>query len=263
VPAELIESELFGHEKGSFTGAASKHLGKFEQADRGTLFLDEIGDMPLPMQAKLLRVLEEGEIERVGGEKPTKVDVRVIAATHRNLEQLVREGQFRPDLFHRIFVFPITMPPLRDRHEDIPTLIEHFAAQVSKQNGWKPMRFSPEAVAVLQSYPWPGNVRELRNLVERLMLLATGNEVDSECVRVALPQMQTAGSVPQATATGTGTLGSRVSEFERSTILAELERQKHHITNTARALGLERSYLYKKCQQLGIELRSARQGGGS
>jgi two-component system nitrogen regulation response regulator NtrX len=263
VPAELIESELFGHEKGSFTGAASKHLGKFEQANGGTLFLDEIGDMPLPMQAKLLRVLEEGEIERVGGEKPIKVDVRVIAATHRNLEQLVPGGQFRQDLFHRIFVFPITMPPLRERREDIPTLIEHFALQVSNQNGWKPMCFAPEAVELLQSYSWPGNVRELRNIVERLMLLATADEVDAECVQITLPQMQTGNSEPQLMTTGSGTLGTRVSEFERSTILAELERQKHHITNTARALGLERSYLYKKCQQLGIELRSARQGGSS
>jgi two-component system nitrogen regulation response regulator NtrX len=262
VPPELIESELFGHEKGSFTGAASKHVGKFEQADNGSLFLDEIGDMPLPMQAKLLRVLEEGEIERVGGEKPIKVDVRVIAATHRNLEQLARDGQFRQDLFHRIFVFPITMPPLRERREDIPTLIEHFAAQVSNQNGWKPMHFSSEAVELLQSHLWPGNVRELRNMVERLMLLA-GEEVDAECVRMALPVMQTGHSETQQMTTGTGTLGTRVSEFERSTILAELERQKHHITNTARALGLERSYLYKKCQQLGIELRSARQGGSS
>ena len=261
VPAELIESELFGHEKGSFTGAAAKHLGKFEQADKGTLFLDEIGDMPLPMQAKLLRVLEEGEIERVGGEKPIKVDVRVIAATHRNLEELVKEGQFRQDLFHRIFVFPITMPPLRERCEDIVTLVEHFAAQVSNQNGWKPMRFSAGAMERLKAYPWPGNVRELRNLVERLMLLATGDEVDEECVELALPRTQAGGAEVTMSNAGSGTLASRVGDFERSTILAELERNKHHITNTARALGLERSYLYKKCQQLGIELRSARQGG--
>jgi two-component system, NtrC family, nitrogen regulation response regulator NtrX len=263
VPAELIESELFGHEKGSFTGATSKHVGKFEQANRGTLFLDEIGDMPLPMQAKLLRVLEEGEIERIGGDKPIKVNVRVVAATHRNLEELVREGQFRQDLFHRIFVFPITMPALRERREDIPMLIEHFAAQVSNQNAWKPMNFTAEAIELLQGHSWPGNVRELRNLVERLMLLATGEEVDGESVRCALPRSQSERSEPLVSHPASGTLGNRVSEFERREILAELERQKHHITNTARALGLERSYLYKKCQQLGIELRAARQGGSS
>src|SRR5438034_4009010 len=137
VPAELIESELFGHEKGSFTGAASRHIGKFEQAEHGTLFLDEIGDMPLPMQAKLLRVLEEGEVERIGGAKPVTVDVRVMVATHRNLEALVRDGKFRQDLFHRVFVFPLSLPPLRERRDDIPVLIEHFAVQLCAQNNWK------------------------------------------------------------------------------------------------------------------------------
>jgi two-component system, NtrC family, nitrogen regulation response regulator NtrX len=260
VPAELIESELFGHEKGSFTGAAGKHVGKFEQADHGTLFLDEIGDMPLPMQAKLLRALEEGVIERVGGEKPTKVDVRVVVATHRNLEQLVAEGRFRQDLFHRIFVFPLTMPPLRERREDIPGLIEHFSRQVSNQNGWKPMHFSPEAISLLQSFSWPGNVRELRNAVERLMLLASNGGVDADTVRETLPGPGDQEFVVRSGARsgGSGTLSQRVTQFERDEILAELERQKHHITNTAKALGFERSYLYKKCQQLGIELRSAR-----
>src|SRR6266568_4466788 len=170
VPAELIESELFGHEKGSFTGAAARHIGKFEQAHRGTLFLDEIGDMPQPMQAKLLRVLEEGEVERVGGDHTTKVDVRVLVATHRNLEELVKQGSFRQDLFHRIFVFPLTLPALRDRREDIPLLVEHFARQISAHNGWKATSFSPEAIELLQQYSWPGNIRELRNVVERLLL---------------------------------------------------------------------------------------------
>src|SRR5580765_5910782 len=142
VPAELIESELFGHEKGSFTGAASRHIGKFEQAHRGTLFLDEIGDMPVAMQAKLLRVLEEGEVERIGSDKPTKVDVRVVVATHRNLEQLVDSGGFRRDLYHRVMVFPMELPPLRRRCEDLPALVKHFADQVSVQNGWKPVPFS-------------------------------------------------------------------------------------------------------------------------
>src|ERR1700734_4038117 len=152
VPAELIESELFGHEKGSFTGSAGRHIGKFEQADRGTIFLDEIGDMPLHMQAKLLRVLEEGEVERIGGDKPVAVDVRVLVATHRDLEARVREEKFRQDLFHRIYVFPLVLPPLRERREDIPARAGHFAAQVGAQNGWKPVPFSHEAMAALQSH---------------------------------------------------------------------------------------------------------------
>src|ERR1700686_690115 len=150
VPAELIESELFGHEKGSFTGAASRHTGKFEQAHRGTLFLDEIGDMPAVMQAKLLRVLEEGEIERVGGSGTVRVDVRVVVATHRNLEEQVRAGTFRQDLFHRIYVFPIVLPPLRERPGDIPALVEHFTQQISQINGWRPKIFTPAAVQELE-----------------------------------------------------------------------------------------------------------------
>jgi len=256
VPAELIESELFGHEKGAFTGAGARHLGKFEQANRGTLFLDEIGDMPLPMQAKLLRVLEQGEIERVGGSGPIAVDVRVIVATHHDLEQLVREGRFRQDLFHRIYVFPLTLPPLRERREEIPGLVEHFAHRVAEQNGWKPMSFSAEAIADLERYSWPGNVRELRNVVERLMLLAASSEVDATTVRLALPGGAGAAGAPAAAAGGS--LSERADAFERATILAELERQRHHITNTAKALGLERSHLYKKCQQLGIDLSAAK-----
>jgi DNA-binding NtrC family response regulator len=256
VPAELIESELFGHEKGSFTGAAQRHIGKFEQAHRGTLFLDEIGDMPLAMQAKLLRVLEEGEVERVGGDKSIPVDVRVVIATHRNLEDLVKEGKFRQDLFHRVYVFPLVLPPLRTRKEDIPVLLKHFATQVCQQNGWKPIPFTPEAIESLQRYSWPGNVREMRNVVERLLLLAVSGEVDRATVELALPEAQ-----PPQSSSGeplVGPLSSRVAQFEREAILAELQRQQHHITNTAKALGLERSHLYKKCQQLGIDMRAAR-----
>jgi len=252
IPAELIESELFGHEKGSFTGAAQRHSGKFEQAHRGTLFLDEIGDMPLAMQAKLLRVLEEGEVERIGGSKAISVDVRILVATHRDLEALVREGTFRQDLFHRVHVFPILLPPLRDRREDIPPLIDHFAHQVCAQNGWKAVSFTADAVVRLQEYTWPGNIRELRNMVERLLLLATDG-VDRKVVDLALPA-SAAGSGARAQGQ-TGLLAERVADFERETILAELERNSRHITNTAKALGLERSYLYKKCQQLGIDLR--------
>ncbi len=276
VPAELIESELFGHEKGAFTGATGRHVGKFEQAGGGTLFLDEIGDMPLPMQAKLLRVLEEGEVERVGGDRPIAVDARVVVATHRNLEEMVRQNAFRPDLFHRIYVFPIALPPLRERGEDIPVLARHFSRQVSAQNGWKEKTFSAGALDELARYAWPGNVRELRNVVERLLLIAAGEEITADDAHQALPSSGSPpyGSSPRAfTANGaaengaaaprsapasSGTLAERVEAFERATILEELRRQNHHMTNVAKALGLERSHLYKKCQQLGIDLRAVR-----
>jgi two-component system, NtrC family, nitrogen regulation response regulator NtrX len=259
VPAELIESELFGHEKGSFTGAASRHLGKFEQAEHGTIFLDEIGDMPLSMQAKLLRVLEEGEIERIGGDKPISVDVRVLVATHRNLDTLVRDGRFRQDLFHRIYVFPLVLPPLRQRREDIAALIQHFSQQVCSQNNWKPIPFTADAIQELQAHSWPGNVRELRNAVERVMLLATDGVVDLDTVRLAVPKFVG----EQALATGSGPLAERVQGFEREAILAELKRNHHHITNAAKALGLERSHLYKKAEMLGIDLRALRQESGA
>ncbi len=260
VPAELIESELFGHEKGAFTGAAVRHTGKFEQAEGGTLFLDEIGDMPLAMQAKLLRVLEEGEIERVGGERPVKVNVRVIVATHRNLEDLVKKNEFRADLFHRVFVFPLHLPPLRERLEDFPALVAHFARQVAKQNGWKEKPSSDDAIAALRRYSWPGNVRELRNIVERLVLLSSEDAISENDVRLALPAGEaliatTSSNVPNA---GQGTLDERTQAFEREVLLAEIRRHNFHMTNVARVLGLERSHLYKKCQQLGIDLQSLR-----
>ena len=259
VPAELVESELFGHEKGAFTGAGTRHAGKFEQAERGTLFLDEIGDMPLPMQAKLLRVLEQNEIERVGGEKPIAVDVRVVVATHRRLEALVQEGKFRQDLYHRIYVYPLALPALRERREDIPALVEHFARQICEQNGWKTIPVSADAIELLQSYSWPGNVRELRNVVERLLLLATDNHLDAAVVRAALPDLG-AGVSPELSSSS-GPLAQRVEGFERAAILAELKAQQYHITRTAEALGLERSHLYKKCQQLGIDLQALRKQG--
>jgi len=255
VPAELIESELFGHEKGSFTGAAGRHAGKFEQAEHGTIFLDEIGDMPLHMQAKLLRVLEENEVERIGGDRPIRVDVRVLVATHRDLDAQVKEHKFRQDLFHRIYVFPLTLPPLRERREDIATLVGHFAAQVTAQNGWKPVPFTAEAIDALQAHAWPGNVRELRNMVERLMLLAPDDEVDLATVRLAMPQDS---SGPSTAIPDSGPLADRVQTFEREVILAELKRSQYNVTSTARALHLERSHLYKKAEQLGIDLRTIR-----
>ena len=253
VPSELIESELFGHEKGSFTGAAARHLGKFEQAHSGTLFLDEIGDMPPAMQSKLLRLLQEGELERIGGERPIVVNTRVIVATHRDLEALVRKGTFREDLYHRIFVFPIVLPPLRERVEDIPPLAEHFAAIVAEQNGWKPRGFTPEAVEQLVRYAWPGNVRELRNVIERLLLL-TDDAVDAATTRQVLAGRHTGGGG----GSDVGTLADRVSAFEREALLGELQAHGYNVAETARALGLERSHFYKKCQQLGIDVKAER-----
>jgi DNA-binding NtrC family response regulator len=263
VPAELIESELFGHEKGAFTGAAAKHAGKFEQADGGTLFLDEIGDMPVAMQAKLLRVLEEGEVERVGGDKPIRVNVRVLLATHRNLEELVKHNAFRRDLFHRVYVFPLALPALRERPEDFPALVGHFARQVAAQNGWKEKNFADDAIAELRRYSWPGNVRELRNVVERLVLLAGEGAVSAADVRMVLAgagggAAERVGGAGVASAESSGTLANRTEAFEREVLLAEIRRHNFHMTNVARALGLERSHLYKKCQQLGIDLQSLR-----
>ena len=262
VPAELIESELFGHEKGAFTGAAVKHLGKFEQADGGTLFLDEIGDMPVVMQAKLLRVLEEGEVERVGGDKPIRVNVRVLVATHRNLEDLVKQNAFRSDLFHRIYVFPLLLPPLRERLEDFPVLVAHFARHVAAQNGWKEKLFAEDAIGELKHYTWPGNVRELRNIVERLVLLAVRESVTSADVRLVLPASADFAAKDDAaggsSSTSSGTLAERTELFEREVLLSEIRRHNFHMTNVARALGLERSHLYKKCQQLGIDLQALR-----
>ena len=260
VPAELIESELFGHEKGAFTGAAAKHLGKFEQAEGGTLFLDEIGDMPVSMQAKLLRVLEEGEVERVGGDKPIRVNVRVLVATHRNLDDLVKQNAFRPDLFHRIYVFPLVLPPLRERPEDFSELAAHFARQVAAQNGWKEKLFGADAIAEMKRYAWPGNVRELRNVVERVVLLSAGDSITAAEVRLVLPGGDSeANSVGIADAsTTTGTLAERTEAFEKEVLLIEIKRHNFHMTNVARALGLERSHLYKKCQQLGIDLQTLR-----
>ncbi len=261
VPAELIESELFGHEKGSFTGAVSARVGKIAQADGGTLFLDEIGDMPLAMQAKLLRVLEQDEVERIGGEKPIRVDVRVIAATHRDLSAAVKAGTFREDLYHRIFVFPIQLPPVRERREDIPALVHHFATLVSEQNGWRPVRFDEAALNQLSQMAWPGNVRELRNAVERMLLFAEDGVVSSAIVDTCSTP-SSAPSERHGNASG-GTLAEQMQQREREIIIAAIKRNKHHISNTARELGVERSHLYKKCQQLGIDLRRDSDGAAS
>jgi DNA-binding NtrC family response regulator len=206
-------------------------------------------------------VLEEGEVERVGGDKPIRVNVRVLVATHRNLEELVKQNAFRRDLFHRVYVFPLMLPPLRDRPEDFPELAAHFARQVAAQNGWKEKAFAADAIAELRRYAWPGNVRELRNVVERLVLLSAEAAITAADVRLVLPVEDFGGISAVSTASGaqaTGTLAERTETFEKEVLLAEIKRHNFHMTNVARALGLERSHLYKKCQQLGIDLQSLR-----
>jgi DNA-binding NtrC family response regulator len=212
----------------------------------------------------LLRVLEEGEVERVGGDKPIRVNVRVLVATHRNLEDLVKQNAFRRDLFHRIYVFPLNLPPLRERLEDFPVLVEHFARQVASQIGWKEKVFAKDAIDELRRYGWPGNIRELRNVVERLVLLAGEEPIGAADVRLILPvsanssTSENGNAEPVATSLGSGTLAERTEQFEREVLLAEIRRQNFHMTNVARSMGLERSHLYKKCQQLGIDLASMR-----
>jgi DNA-binding NtrC family response regulator len=249
VPADLIESELFGHERGAFTGAVAARRGKFEQADGGTLLLDEVGDMPAAMQAKVLRVLQEGEFERVGGHQTLKVDVRVVAATNKDLEAEVKAGRFREDLYYRLNVVPIPAPPLRARREDVPELAARFLAEACERNGRRPMRLSREAVLALQGHDWPGNVRELRNLVERLAILSDGPEIGAEEVAAVLPGARK----PRADRFRAGaSFHDLVEEAEREIILGALDAHGDNVSDTARALGLERSHLYKKMRALGV-----------
>jgi two-component system nitrogen regulation response regulator NtrX len=252
VPAELVESELFGHERGAFTGAADRRRGRFEQADGGTLFLDEIGDMPAAMQAKLLRVLEGGRFARIGGGTEIAVNVRVISATNRDIESLLREGRFREDLLYRLNTLSIATPPLRARADDIPALCAHFAAAACRRNRWRPRAFSAEALRALAQQPWKGNVRELRNVVERVLILAQGDTIELEDVRSALP---TPGPRAAPAVPTDGPLHSLVEDFERAVIRERLRQLGGHMTNAARSLDLERSHLYKKCKQLGIDVR--------
>ncbi len=249
VPADLIESELFGHEKGAFTGAVAARRGKFELADRGTLLLDEVGDMPPAMQAKVLRVLQEGELERVGGHATVRCDVRVLAATNKDLSAEIAAGRFREDLYYRLAVVPIHVPPLRERREDVPELAARFLAEACARNGRRPMALTREAVATLQAHDYPGNVRELKNLVERIAILCDGPEVGAEAVAAILPGARR----PRAERYREGVpLRDLLEEAEREIVLAALERHGDHVSDAARALGLERSHLYKKMRALGI-----------
>jgi DNA-binding NtrC family response regulator len=253
IPSELIESELFGHEKGAFTGATQQRRGKFELADGGTLFLDEVGDMNPNAQAKVLRVLQENELERVGGGETIKVDVRVVAATNKDLQAEIAAGRFREDLYYRLAVVPIELPPLRARREDIPTLVEHFIEQVCADNDRRKKKVASGAMTLVMQHEWPGNVRELKNVVERLAILTGDAEVITEAdVGDALPRVK---AVKSEFARGTP-FKDLVAAAERDIIVAALEANDHHVSNTARELQLERSHLYKKMRALGIDHRA-------
>lgn len=250
IPEDLIESELFGHEKGAFTGATASREGKFQLADRGTLFLDEVGDMSLKVQAKVLRVLQEGEFERVGGTKTQRVDVRVLAATNKNLEEEVRRGNFREDLWYRLNVVPLVMPALRERRADIPVLIEHFTALYCAENGFKRKHFTPETLEKLTQYHWPGNIRELRNTIERLVIMTPGDTISPADLPMSL-------QASHATAGPRFPIGTSLEEVrkqvERDYITACLQSAEGNMSRAAQMLGLERSHLYKKMKALGLE----------
>ncbi len=250
IPSELIESELFGHMKGRFTGAFADRAGKFELADGGTLFLDEIGDMSLSAQSKVLRVLQEGIVNRIGAARSVQVDVRVLAATNKNLEEEIEDGRFREDLFYRLNVVPIAVPPLRERLEDVPALVEHFVSTLSVGTGVAARPVTPEAIRALQRRSWPGNVRELRNAVERLLILAVGKQITAGDVERLLPSPEGLGSPDLAPETGrTGSFEDFRQDAERAFLLVKLRERNWNVAETARALDMPRSNLYKKIER--------------
>jgi two-component system nitrogen regulation response regulator NtrX len=248
IPSELIESELFGHMKGSFTGAVEDRAGKFELADGGTLFLDEIGDMSLAAQAKVLRALQEGIITRVGGAKPIKVDVRVLAATNKDLEEEIKGGRFREDLFYRLNVIPLHVPPLRERREDIPMLVQHFVETIAKESALKPRQFTDEAVARLQRMDWPGNVRELRNTIERLLILSGGGAITGDDVELLVGGHMKGGGL-SSDLLGCTTFSEFKEAAERAFIIQKLRENDWNVSETARLLDMPRSNLYKKIER--------------
>jgi len=247
IPEELIESELFGHRKGSFTGASEDKAGKFQKADGGTLFLDEVGDMSLKTQSKVLRALEEQRVEPIGSSEMAAVDVRVIAATNKKLEDEISRNAFREDLFYRLNVIPFTVPPLRDRTEDIPILARHFLAEFNRAYGKKPKELTPAAMEVLLRYPWPGNVRELKNLIERLVIMSPAQHIEPQHLPPEV--FRDAGRGPQHPY---ATLQEARSAYEREFILRKLEENQWNMTKAATAIGLERTHLYRKMKSLGI-----------
>ncbi len=253
IPEELIESELFGHVKGAFTGATEKKLGKFELADRGTIFLDEIGDMSLKTQAKVLRVLEEGEVQKVGSSRIERVDVRVIAATNKDLKKEIEQGNFREDLYFRLNVVPLTSPALRDKKEDIPMLVEYFCRNFAEDNNFRMKSFTPEALETMKRYPWNGNVRELKNVVERVLIMSEGDKIDKK----DLPQeLRGESSLYLPEASRVNNLKEYRDLAEKEFILAKLEENDWNISQTAREIDTPRSNLYKKLEQYGIKIKA-------
>jgi two-component system nitrogen regulation response regulator NtrX len=258
IPSELIESELFGHMKGSFTGAFADRPGKFEQADEGTLFLDEVGDMSQATQSKVLRALQEGVVTRIGAAKSIKVDVRVIAATNKALEEEITAGRFREDLYYRLNVVPIQVPPLRERRGDIALLVEHFKAELARTLGAGPKRFGADAVQALASRDWPGNVRELRNAVERLLILASGETVSAGDVAALVGGPSESPAVPLLQA---ATFEAFKEEAERAFLAAKLAENAWNVSETARKLDMPRSNLYKKIERYGLQREGAAEPG--
>jgi two-component system nitrogen regulation response regulator NtrX len=256
IPGELIESELFGHMKGSFTGATADRPGKFEQANGGTLFLDEVGDMSLSAQAKVLRVLQDGVVTRIGGAKTISVDVRVLAATNKALEEEIAAGRFREDLYYRLNVVPIHVPPLRERREDIPSLISHFVDTLTKREGVPPKTMSPEAVQRLQELEWPGNVRELRNTIERLLILSSGTRISEDDI-ARLVGKRDSDQVGLGSLLDCKTFEEFKQAAERAFLLGKLREHDWNVSETARALDMPRSNLYKKIERYSLTRESA------
>ena len=257
IPRDLVESEMFGHEKGAFTGATERRIGRFELAHTGTLLLDEVGDLGPEAQAKLLRAIEAREIERVGGGQPIRVDARIIAATNKDLTRAVGEGKFREDLFFRLNVIPLAVPPLRERPSDIAPLVRHFSAMHLAKTGQPPPRWTPDAIAALERYRWPGNVRELANIVERLAILHAGMEVSEESIRGVLPveRAPTAAPLPDPTALD-HSLSDTLDEYERMLIARALSMAGGNVAEAARKLKTDRPNLYRRMRRLGL-------GGGN
>jgi two-component system nitrogen regulation response regulator NtrX len=253
IPEDLIESELFGHEKGAFTGATGKRKGKFDQAHEGTLFLDEIGDMSLKTQAKVLRILQEHKFERVGGERTIEVDVRVIAATNKNLEEEIRTGNFREDLFYRLNVLPFHVPPLRERRQDIALLAEHFLRAYCRKENAEIKQLSPEVLQALSTHHWPGNVRELKNLIERLVIMTPGERIDLAALPAELRGGGDSGEELRIALECDNYKQAR-EEFEKEFIRTKLEENDWNVSRTAEVIGLERSNLHRKIKSLGLEL---------
>jgi two-component system nitrogen regulation response regulator NtrX len=259
IPQELIESELFGHEKGSFTGAIGLKRGKFELADKGTIFLDEIADMSLATQAKVLRLLEGQEFQRVGGTRTLKADVRVIAASNKDLAQEIEKGKFREDLFYRLNVIPLEVPPLRERIDDIPRLVRYFLQEFSREYGQKPKLVDDDALALFVKYPWPGNVRELRNIIERLIIMSPGQTISVSDVppplsRTAVSRKAAEGKNTTESYLVLPTLKEAKSNFEREYLLRKLRENDGNVSKTADAIGVERSNLHRKINALDIEM---------